>query len=83
MPRNLSPGLVLFDTDVLIRSQTDPHDRVMKDLNKLMFVTGVAAAMHEDAEALRPYVDEGLPLRKNVTGYVQGSQNVFETNFHW
>lgn len=55
----------------------------MKDLNKLMFVTGVAAAMHDDAEVLRPYLDEGMPLLTTVTGWVQGNQNVFETNFHW
>lgn len=55
----------------------------MKDLNKLMFVTGVYAAMHEDHAWLETRLDPGLPLNTTVIGSVLGHHNVFETHYNW
>lgn len=61
----------------------DPWSDVITDLNKLMFLIGVAAANDEDRSRVQASIDSNLPITTTAQGHLIGSHNVFATNLHW
>lgn len=61
----------------------DPRETILRDLNMLMFRAGVVAAELYDSAYLEARMDEALPVERAVTGYLQGDQNVSNSNLWW
>lgn len=60
----------------------DPRLDVMKSLNALMVYTGALVALHDPSYA-QANIDPGLKLSATTLGYLQGSQEVFSTNYKY
>ena len=70
------------------QSYIDPREEVMTSLNKLMVYMGAYSATGGvGGDAYMPYVkanmDAGVHVKNTVTGYRQGSHNVFQTNYYF
>jgi hypothetical protein len=61
----------------------DPQQAVLKDLNKLMVLSGsLAASQNASYQAtLQSRLDPGLQFNTTATGYVRGTQPVFDTDY--
>lgn len=55
---------------------------ILQSLNKLVFNVGAVAA-RQSQSYLKSRLDPGLVVNRTTTGYLQGHQNIFQTNLRW
>ena len=67
--------------DASCPSYRDPRPHVIAGLNRLMFYTGGLTALQHETADLEARLDDGLPVRKTVTGYTTGKHPVFHTEY--
>ena len=68
--------------DEQCRAYLDPHDAVLHNLNNLMFRIGATAAL-QNGTSIESHLDPDLPIHTTTQGYLQGTQEVFQTNLRW
>lgn len=66
--------------DPVCTSFTDPYEKIVDSINKLMLYTGAHAAK-ESAEYLRANLDPGLTTHSTVPGYVFGHHDVYHADY--
>lgn len=59
----------------------DPRDDVISSLNELLVYTGAILGTDGHLYNFDGRVDPGLSFNSKVTGYIEGSQNEFHTNY--